>query len=70
MQKQSSKMSDEAGTPTKVDNVDKVDETVTHEGPSDFSLANLRTHFEACLGDDGTSVYIDKYILGNNIHTF
>jgi hypothetical protein len=28
-----------------------------------FSLDNLRLHFEACLGEDGT-IFIDKYILG------
>ena len=60
-------MSDEASTPTKVDDaLEAVDET-PHDGPTDFSLANLRTHFEACLGDNGTSVYIDKYILGKDL---
>ena len=34
-----------------------------------FSLDNLKSHFETCLAEDG-SIYIDKYLLGETIHYF
>ena len=35
----------------------------------DFSLDNLKSHFETCLAEDG-SISIDKYLLGETIHYF
>ena len=32
----------------------------------DFSLDNLKSHFETCLAEDG-SISIDKYLLGETI---
>ena len=48
--------------------------TVTAEAGSevnsdDFSLDNLKSHFETCLAEDG-SISIDKYLLGETIHYF
>ena len=45
--------------------------TVTAEAGSevnsdDFSLDNLKSHFETCLAEDG-SISIDKYLLGETI---
>jgi len=40
-----------------------VAEAVTTENPDDFSLDRLKSHFEACLGEDD-SIDIDKYLLG------
>ena len=31
----------------------------------EFSLDNLKSHFETCLAEDG-SISIDKYLLGEN----
>jgi len=38
-------------------------EAVTTQNSDDFSLEQLRSHFETCLGEDG-SISIDKYLLG------
>jgi len=38
-------------------------EAVTNGNEDEFSLDNLKSHFESCIGEDG-SVYIDKYLLG------
>ena len=35
----------------------------------EFSLDNLKSHFETCLAEDG-SISIDKYLLGETIHYF
>lgn len=35
------------------------------ESNQDFSLDNLKTYFEKCVGEDGKTLYLDKYILGN-----
>ena len=48
--------------------------TVTAEAGSEvnsdeFSLDNLKSHFETCLAEDG-SISIDKYLLGETIHYF
>ena len=32
----------------------------------EFSLDNLKSHFETCLAEDG-SISIDKYLLGETI---
>ena len=40
-------------------------EAVTNGNEDEFSLDNLKSHFESCIGEDG-SVYIDKYLLGKN----
>merc|ERR1711992_121968 len=54
---QSSKMSEEQ----EKNNV--AAEAVTNGNEDEFSLDNLKSHFESCIGEDG-SVYIDKYLLG------
>lgn len=38
-------------------------EAVTTQNSDDFSLDKLKSHFESCLGEDG-SISIDKYLLG------
>ena len=38
-------------------------EAVTTQNSDDFSLEQLQSHFETCLGEDG-SISIDKYLLG------
>ena len=35
----------------------------------EFSLDNLKSHFETCLAEDG-SISIDKSLLGETIHYF
>ena len=41
-------------------------EAVTNGNEDEFSLDNLKSHFESCIGEDG-SIYIDKYLLGKKI---
>lgn len=38
--------------------------STSEQDSNDFSLDNLKTCFEKCVGEDGKTLYLDKYILG------